>query len=115
MEKDNISKYSVSQKPSKYGPIYFVKGDAKNERGVRYALSLMGVQAETWTYNINGLGFMPIEDNYIYFGYRGSKLMRVPIDQKSWLPQIIMDTAIELLPTPPERVPSQFFVDTEEE
>lgn len=110
-----FDKVLVKGKHSKYGPIYFVRGDAKNERGVRYALSLIGVQAETWTYNINGVGFMPIEDGYLYFGYRGSRLMRVPIDQQSWLPQIIMDTAIELQPTPPERIPSHFFEDTEEE
>ncbi len=112
--KNSSKKYGFS-KSGKYGPIYFVRGDAKNERGVRYALSLIGVQAETWTYNINGVGFMPIEDGYLYFGYRGSRLMRVPIDQQSWLPQIIMDTAIELQPTPPERIPSHFFEDTEEE
>lgn len=100
---------------SKYGPLYFIKGDSKNPRGVRHALSLMGIQAESWHYNINGIGFWEIEDSYIYFGYRGSRLMRVPIDQQSWLPEIIMDTAIEIQPTPPERIPSHFFVDTEEE
>lgn len=96
---------------SKYGPLYFVRGDSKNPRGVRYVLSLMGVQAEGWHYNINGIGFFEIEDSYIYFGYRGSKLMRVPVDQQSWLPEIIMDTAVELQPIPPEHIPVSFFAD----
>lgn len=96
---------------SKYGPLYFVRGDSKNPRGVRYALSLMGVQAEGWHYNINGIGFFEVEDSYIYFGYRGSKLMRVPVDQQSWLPEIIMDTAVELQPIPPEHIPVSFFAD----
>ena len=97
---------------SKYGPLYFVRGNSKNPLGVRYALSLMGVQAEGWHYNINGIGFLEIEDSYIYFGYRGSNLMRVPVDHKSWLPEIIMDTAVELQPTPPEHIPASFFADT---
>lgn len=97
---------------SKYGPLYFVRGNSKNPRGVRYALSLMGVQAEGWHYNFNGIGFWEIEDSYIYFGYRGSELMRVPVDQQSWLPEIIMDTAVELHPTPPEHIPVSFFADT---
>ena len=96
---------------SKYGPLYFVRGDSKNPRGVRYVLSLMGVQAEGWHYNINGIGFFEIEDSYIYFGYRGSKLMRIPVDQQSWLPEIIMDTAVELQPIPPEHIPVSFFAD----
>lgn len=96
---------------SKYGPLYFVRGDSKNPRGVRYALSLMGVQAEGWHYNINGIGFFEVEDSYIYFGYRGSKLMRVPVDHQSWLPEIIMDTAVELQPIPPEHIPVSFFAD----
>ncbi len=45
-------------------------------------------------------------------GGRGSKLMRVPVDHKSWLPEIIMDTAVELHPTPPEHIPASFFADT---
>ena len=96
---------------SKYGPLYFVRGDSKNPRGVRYALSLMGVQTEGWHYNINGIGFFEVEDSYIYFGYRGSKLMRVPVDHQSWLPEIIMDTAVELQPIPPEHIPISFFAD----
>lgn len=96
---------------SKYGPLYFVRGDSKNPRGVRYALSLMGVQTEGWHYNINGIGFFEVEDSYIYFGYRGSKLMRVPVDHQSWLPEIIMDTAVELQPIPPEHIPVSFFAD----
>ena len=97
---------------SKYGPLYFVRGDSKNHRGVRYALSLMGVQTEGFHYNINGIGFWKIEDSYIYFGYRGSKLMRIPVGHQSWLPEIIMDTAVELHPTPPERIPDSFFAYT---
>lgn len=97
---------------SKYGPLYFVRGNSKNPRGVRYALSLMGVQAEGWHYNINGIGFWEIEDSYIYFGYRGSKLMRLPVNYQSWLSEIIMDTAVELHPTPPEHIPASFFADT---
>lgn len=93
---------------SKQGPLYFVRGNSKNPRGVRYALALMGVQTAGYHYNINGIGFWEIEDSYIYFGYRGSNLMRVPVDHKSWLSEIIMDTAVELQPTPPEHVPVSF-------
>ncbi len=96
---------------SKYGPLYFVRGDSKNPRGVRYVLSLMGVQTEGCHYNVNGIGFFEVEDSYIYFGYRGSKLMRVHVDQQSWLPEIIMDTAVELQPIPPEHIPVSFFAD----
>ena len=38
--------------------------------------------------------------------------MCVPVDQQSWFPEIIMDTGVDLQPTPPERIPVSFFADT---